>query len=115
VEDANSVAAAAMAATAAMAVTAAMEDSLVGSEQAIEAMEAMEAMEATATDSRAPAVALAVTREVGRSSARASRAVVDTNNRVGAATSSRVAAVAVVAASVVAAAVVAVEAHVSVL
>ena len=107
-----------------MAVTAATEDSLVDSEQALEeAMEAMEAtamedrlvdleqaleeameaMEATATDSGAPAVALAVTREVGRSNARASRAVVNTNNRVGAATSSRV-----VAASVVAA-----EAHVS--
>ena len=94
VENANNEAAAAM------AVTAATEDSLVDSEQA---MEAMEAMETTVTDSGAPAVALAVTREVGRSSARASRAVVNTNNRVGAATSSRV-----VAASVVAA-----EAHVS--
>ena len=93
-EDANNEAAVAM------AVTVATEDSLVDSEQA---MEAMEAMETTVTDSGAPAVALAVTREVGRSSARASRAVVNTNNRVGAATSSRV-----VAASVVAA-----EAHVS--
>src|SRR4030081_1572913 len=66
----------------------AMEDRLVDLEQAL--AEAMEVMEATATDSGVPAVALAVTREVGRSSARASRAVVNTNNRVGAATSSMV-------------------------
>jgi hypothetical protein len=84
-----------------MAVTTAMEDSLVGSEQA---------MEATATDARAPAVALAVTMEVGRSSTRANRAVVDTNNRVGVTTNSRVA-----ASMVVAVVVRAVKAHISVL
>ena len=87
-------------AAAVMAVMAAIEDSLVDSEQAMEAMEAMEAM---AMDLGAPVVALAVTREVGRSSARASHAVVNTNNRVGAATSSRVVVVSVVEA----------EAHVS--
>ena len=47
-------------------------------------------MEARATGLEALAAALAVTREVGRNSDRPSRAVVDTNNRVGAATSSRV-------------------------
>jgi hypothetical protein len=94
-EDANSEVATAMAAT------AAMEDRLLDSEQALE--EAMEGMEAMAMDSGAPAVALAVTRKVGRSSARAIRAVVNTNNRVGAATSSRVPVASVVV----------VEAHVS--
>jgi hypothetical protein len=99
-EDANSEAVAAMAVMAAMAVTAATENSLVGLEQAMDAMEAIEAM---ATDSKALAVALAATRDVGRSSARASRAVMDTNNRVGVATSSRI----------MTASVVAIEAHIS--
>jgi hypothetical protein len=70
---------------------AAMEDSVVDSEQALE-----EAIEVTATDSGVPAVALAVNREVGCSNARASCAMVNTNNRVGVATSSSVAAAAVV-------------------
>jgi hypothetical protein len=85
-----------------------MEDSLVDSEQALE-----EAMEATVTDLGALAVvlvvALAVTREVGRSNARAHHIVAYTNNRVGAATSSKVIAVTVVVVTVVA------EAHVSAL
>jgi hypothetical protein len=54
-------------------------------------------------DSGALVVVLAVTSEVSRSSARASRAVENINNRVGAATSSRV----------TGATVVGVEAHVS--
>jgi hypothetical protein len=78
VEDANSTAAVAM------VVIAVIEDSLVDSEQALE-----EAMEVMAMDSRTPAVVLTVIREVGHSSARVSHAVVNTNNRVGVATSSR--------------------------
>jgi hypothetical protein len=81
------------------------EDSLVDSEQALdETMEVIEAMAATAMDSGVLAVALAVTREVGYSSAKGSHTMVNTNNKVGAATSSRVAAALVVVA----------EAHVSV-
>jgi hypothetical protein len=52
--------------------------------------EAMEAIEVMVIDSGAPAVVLAVTKEVGHSSTRASHAIVNTNNWVGAATSSRV-------------------------
>jgi hypothetical protein len=87
-----------MAVMTAMVVTVAMEDRLVGSEQGIEAMEAMEA---TVTESRVLAVVLAATREVGYSSARASYAVVDTNNRGGVATNSKGTVAAVVAAMVV--------------
>jgi hypothetical protein len=60
-------------------------------------------MEATATDAWVPVVVPTVIREVARSSARASRFVVNTNNRVEATTSRRV----------VAASVVVVEAHIS--
>jgi hypothetical protein len=88
-----------MVATVVMAVTAVTKDRLVDSEEGMEAM---------AMDSKALAVVRAATRKVGRRTAMANRAVVDTNNRVGAATSSRVAAAAVVVAMVVA-----VEAHVS--
>jgi hypothetical protein len=98
-ENANSEAAMAMAATAAMAVTAVMEDSLVDPEEAIEA---------TAMDVYALAMAQAATRKVGRSSTRASHTVVDTNNRIGAATNHRVA-----VATVLVDAVVAMKAHVS--
>jgi 2-methylaconitate cis-trans-isomerase PrpF len=80
-----------------------MEDSLVDLEQALE--EAMNAMEATAIDLGSPMVVLAVTREVGQSSIRASRAVENTNNRARAAISSRVAGASVVG----------VEAHISIL
>jgi hypothetical protein len=72
-----------------MTVTVAIEDSLLDFEQALE--ETMEAMEATAIDSGVYAVALAVTRKFGHSSAKASQAIVNTNNWVRVATSSRVA------------------------
>jgi hypothetical protein len=62
----------------------------------------MEAIEAIATDLGVPVVKVAVTREVGRSNAKASCVVVNTNNWVGVATSSivEVASVAVVEAYV---------------
>jgi hypothetical protein len=74
-----------------MTVMAAMGDRLVDSEQALE-----EAMEVTAMDSGVPAVVLVVIREVGCSSTRGSHAVMNINNRVGVATSSRDVAAAVV-------------------
>jgi hypothetical protein len=67
----------------AIVITAVMKDSLVDLEQAIEVIEAM------AMDSRTLVVALAVTREVGHSSTRTSLIVVNTNNSIGTATSSR--------------------------
>jgi hypothetical protein len=67
-------------------------------------------MKATAMDSGVLVMALAVIREVGYSSARISHVVVNTKNRLGAATSHRVMMVAVMAIMVVA-----VEAHVSAL
>jgi hypothetical protein len=71
-----------------MAVMVVTEDRPLDSEQALK--EAMEAMEATVMDSWVLPVALAVNRDVGHSSARASCAIVNTKNRVGAPTSSRV-------------------------
>jgi hypothetical protein len=95
---------------AAMAVRAATEDSLLDSELALE--EAMEVMEATVMDSGAPVVALAVTRAVGRSSAKPIRAAVNINNRMGAATNNMVGAA--TSSRVMVVTVVVVETHVSV-
>jgi hypothetical protein len=64
----------------------------------------MEIIEAMAIDAGALAVAMLVTREVGHSSARASHTIVNTNNRVETAISSRVMVVVVMV----------VEAHISV-
>jgi hypothetical protein len=86
-----------------MTVMAVIENNVVPSEQA---MEVMETMEATAMALRILVVALAATREVGCSSTRASCIMVDTNNKVGVATSSMVMVAAVVT-------VVAVKAHIS--